>query len=103
MRISIVSGFFLPIPPVSGGATEKSWYHLARQFAARGHEVTFFSRRCPGFPDKETRDGIHHVRLRGFDHQRKLWRNLLLDFIWSWRAFFALPTADIVVVHAVAL
>ncbi len=103
MRISIVSGFFLPVPPVSGGATEKSWYNLARQFAARGHEVTFFSRRWSEFPHEETSDGIHHVRLRGFDHQRKLWRNLLLDFVWSWRVFFALPTADVVVVHAVAL
>jgi len=25
MRISIVNGFFLPVPPVSGGSTEKSW------------------------------------------------------------------------------
>ena len=103
MKISIISGFFLPVPPVSGGATEKSWYHLAREFAARGHQVTFFSRRWPGFPQEETCDGIRHVRLNGFDHQRKLWRNLVLDFIWSWRIFFALPTADIVVVHAVAL
>lgn len=103
MRISIVSGFFLPIPPVSGGATEKSWYNLARQFAARGHRVTFFSRRWPGFPNEETIDGIHHVRLHGFDHQGKLWRNLFLDFIWSWQVFLALPTADIVVVNAIAL
>jgi len=103
MRITIVSGFFLPVPPISGGATEKSWYNLARQFAARGHQVTFFSRRWPGFPNEESNDGIRHLRLRGFDHQRQLWRNLLLDFIWSWRVFFALPTAEIVVVHTAAL
>ncbi len=103
MRICIINGFFLPVPPVSGGATEKSWYQLARQFAARGHDVTFVSRQWPGFADDETVDGIRHVRRRGFDHRRKLWRNLLLDFIWSWRVFFALPNADIVVVHAVTL
>lgn len=103
MRISIVSGFFLPVPPVSGGSTEKSWYNLAREFATRGHSVTMISRRWSGFPNQETAEGIHHVRLRGADHQRQLWRNLLLDFLWSWRVFFALPAADIVVVNAVAL
>jgi glycosyltransferase involved in cell wall biosynthesis len=103
MRISIVNGFFLPLPPISGGATEKSWYNLGRQFAARGHDVTMFSRRWRGLPDQETSEGIRHVRLPGADHQRSLWRNLLLDFIWSWRVFFALPPADIVVVNAVAL
>ena len=103
MRISIVSGFFLPVPPVSGGSTEKSWYNLAREFAARGHEVTLFSRRWRGFPDRETSEGIRHVRLRGANHQRSLWRNLLLDFLWSWRIFLALPAADIVVVNSVAL
>ena len=103
MRITIVSGFFLPVPPVSGGSTEKSWYNLAREFAARGHEVTLISRRWRDFPHEETRDGIRHRRLPGWDHQSRLWRNLLLDFLWSWRVFFALPAADIVVVNAVAL
>jgi glycosyltransferase involved in cell wall biosynthesis len=103
MRISIVNGFFLPVPPISGGSTEKSWYNLAREFTTRGHTVTMFSRRWRGFPHRESSEGIQHVRLPGANHQRQLWRNLLLDFIWSWRVFFALPTADIVVVNAVAL
>lgn len=103
MRITIVSGFFLPVPPVSGGSTEKSWFNLAREFAARGHTVTMISRRWHGFPDEETSEGIRHLRLPGWDHQRRLWRNLLLDFCWSWRVFSALPVADIVVVNAVAL
>lgn len=103
MNITIVNGFFLPLPPISGGATEKSWYRLGREFAAQGHTVTMFSRRWRGVSRQETSEGIRHVRLPGADHQRQLWRNLLLDFIWSWRVFFALPTADIVVVNAVAL
>lgn len=103
MRITIVSGFFLPVPPVSGGSTEKSWYNLAREFVARGHGVTMISRRWRGFPNEETSEGIRHLRLPGWDHQSQLLRNLLLDFWWSWRVFFALPEADIVVVNAVAL
>ncbi len=103
MRITIVNGFFLPVPPVSGGSTEKSWYHLGREFVARGHTVTMLSRRWRDFPHEEISEGIRHVRLPGWDHRGKLLHNLLLDFLWSWRVFFALPTADIVVVNAVAL
>ena len=75
MRITIVSGFFLPVPPVSGGSTEKSWYNLAREFAARGHTVTMISRRWSGFPHAESAEGIRHIRLPGWDHTRELWRN----------------------------
>ena len=103
MRISIVNGFFLPVPPVSGGATEKSWFQLGQEFVARGHDVTMISRRWPGYPNEEVHEGIRHLRLPGFDHKRRLWQNLLFDFIWSWRVFFALPAADIVVVNTVAL
>lgn len=103
MRITIVGGFFLPVPPVSGGSTEKSWYQLARLFAAHGHEVTMISRRWPGWSNEETTDGVRHLRLGGYDHRRKLWQNLLLDFLWSWRVLFALPAADVVVVNAVTL
>lgn len=103
MRITIVGGFFLPVPPVSGGSTEKSWYHLARRFAAHGHDVTMISRRWPGWPEDETIEGVRHLRLRGFDHRRRLGLNLLLDFLWSWRVFLALPSADIVVVNTVTL
>jgi glycosyltransferase involved in cell wall biosynthesis len=103
MRITIVCGFFLPVPPVGGGSTEKTWHRLARLFAARGHQVTMISRRWPGFPDVEILDGVRHLRLRGHNHRRRLELNLLLDLLWSWRVFRALPPADIVVVNAVLL
>jgi glycosyltransferase involved in cell wall biosynthesis len=103
MKISIVMGFFLPVPPAAGGATEKTWHRLALEFSAAGHEVTVFSRRWPGFPDRETLAGVHHVRLRGCAHTPRLWQNLLQDFFWSWRVFRALPPADIVIVNCVAL
>lgn len=103
MRITIISGFFLPVPPLGGGATEKTWFRLASEFAAQGHDVTMFSRRWPGLPDNEVISGVRHIRLTGHNHHRKLWRNLLQDFLWSLRVFFALPTGDIVVCHAVTL
>lgn len=103
MKITIVTGFLLPIPPVRGGAMEKTWFRLAREFVAAGHEVTFISRRWPGWPDHETLAGVRHLRLTGADHTRHLALNLLLDFIWGLRVTRALPPGDIVITNTVAL
>ena len=103
MRISIVSSFFLPVPAVAGGAMEKIWFRLAREFAAAGHEVTFISRAWPGFPERETIDGIRMIRVPGFDHTPRLWRNLLLDFIWGLRVARRLPPGDVVACNTVSL
>ena len=53
MKINIVMGFFLPMPPDSGGATEKTWSRLAHELTLRGHEVTVVSRRWKQWPDRE--------------------------------------------------
>lgn len=103
MKITIVTGFFLPMPPVAGGATEKSWHGLALEFASRGHEVVVISRRWPGWLDDEFLDGVRHKRLPGNSHTASLARNLWRDFVWSWRVWFALPPADLTVVNCVAL
>lgn len=103
MRISIVSSFFLPVPPVAGGAMEKIWFRLARVFAARGHEVTHVSRRWPAFPDQETIEGVRMLRVRGYSHTRSLPVNLTLDFLWARRVARALPVGDIVVCNTVSL
>jgi len=99
----MVSSFFLPVPPVAGGAMEKIWFRLAREFVAAGHEVTFISRAWPGFPERETIDGIRMIRAPGFNHTPRLWRNLLLDFLWGLRAARRLPPGDIVVCNTVSL
>ncbi len=103
MKITIVTGFFLPVPAVRGGSTEKTWHGLATLFAAAGHSVTFISRSWPGQAPAETSAGVRHIRLPGFDHARRLPRNLLLDFIWGVRVARALPAGDIVICNTVTL
>jgi glycosyltransferase involved in cell wall biosynthesis len=103
MKITIVMGFFLPVPPVAGGAVEKSWHRLTREFARRGHAVTLVSRRWLDWPAAETVDGVHYLRLSGFDHKKRLWQNLLCDFLWSWRVHLHLPDADIVLLNTISL
>lgn len=103
MRITIVTGFFLPVPAVSGGSTEKSWHGLARHFAAAGHAVTLVSRSWPGLAPAETVAGVSHIRLPGFGHTRSLPLNLALDFIWGVRVALALPPGDVVICNTVTL
>jgi len=103
MKITIVMGFFLPVPPLRGGATEKIWFRYAQHFATAGHEVTVISRRWPGLPQRETAGGLTHLRLPGCDHTRFLPLNLVLDFLWSLRVLFALPPGDVVVSNNVSL
>jgi glycosyltransferase involved in cell wall biosynthesis len=103
LKITIVTGFFLPVPAIRGGATEKIWLGLAETFAASGHSVTFVSRRWPGVPDDEVRDGITHRRVAGFDHSRYLALNLLLDFFWGLRVSRKLPPADATICNTVAM
>jgi glycosyltransferase involved in cell wall biosynthesis len=103
MKITIVTGFFLPVPPVQGGSTEKIWHRLAQQFAAAGHEVTFLSRAWPGFALRETVAGVRHRRLRGADHTRSRIRNLWRDFLWGLRVTRALPPGDVVICNTVLL
>jgi glycosyltransferase involved in cell wall biosynthesis len=103
VKITIVTGFFLPVPPVLGGATEKIWFRLAAEFAAAGHEVTFISRAWPGFAARETIAGVEHLRVRGHDHTRFLTLNLWHDFWWGVRVSRVLPAADIVICNSPTL
>jgi glycosyltransferase involved in cell wall biosynthesis len=103
MRLTIVNGFFLPVPPALGGSTEKIWNGLAREFAARGHRVTFISRSWPGFPASETIGGVVHRRVRGAGHSRFLAANLARDFFWGVRVARVLPEADIIICNTVTL
>lgn len=103
MKITIVCGFFLPVPPEAGGALEKMWWRLARIYVRRGHEVTLISRRWHDWPDEEIRDGVRLRRLPGMNHRARLWQNLALDTWWGLRVLRALPDADILITNTVAL
>jgi hypothetical protein len=63
LKITIVTSFFLPVPPVMGGSTEKIWHRLAGEIARAGHDVTFVSRSWPGFEDVEEVDAVRFIRV----------------------------------------
>src|ERR1043165_6634141 len=99
MKVTIVLGAFFPVPPIMGGAVEKVMFALGRELAVRGHEVVMVSRTVPQFPSEETRDGIKHVRVRGFNAPRSLIWLKFLDLIYSINAMRVLSKADIVITN----
>jgi glycosyltransferase involved in cell wall biosynthesis len=99
LRISIVQGAFLPVPPLLGGAVEKAWYALGREFARDGHTVTHIGRQYAGLPEDETNGGVRYLRVRGHDAPASLLKLKLLDLLYSRRARSVIPESDIVVTN----
>ncbi|MEI6561001.1 MAG: glycosyltransferase family 4 protein [Verrucomicrobiota bacterium] len=99
MRITIVQGAFLPVPPLMGGAVEKIWFALGKEFARRGHEVVHVSRLCEGLPREEVIEGVRHLRVRGYDAPGSLALLKGLDLLYSLRALRVLPEADVLVTN----
>ncbi len=103
MRITIVQGPFLPVPALRGGAIEKICAALAADWAARGHEVTLVSRRFPGLPDAEERDGVRHRRVASRDAPAGRLAFRWAEALYCRRALAVLPPADVVMVNSVIL
>jgi glycosyltransferase involved in cell wall biosynthesis len=100
MRIAIIIGPFLPVPPVLGGAVEKVHLALATTYRAAGHDVTIISRQYKDFRHDEVVDGIRHIRVPSFDSTASLAVNLLSDFRYSLRAASIQPPADVTVTNS---
>lgn len=103
MRITIVSGPFLPVPTLLGGAVEKVQSRLAMAYAAAGHEVILISRAFRKLPRKETVHGVLYVRVRSFNRRASIWANLLLTALYDIGVLFFLKPSDVVVTNSVFL
>jgi glycosyltransferase involved in cell wall biosynthesis len=99
MKITILQGAFLPVPTLRGGATEKMWFELGKQFFSKGHTVTHISRRFPGLPTSEIIDGVKHVRIKGYDWPANPLAIKFFDLIYTLRSLGSLPQADILITN----
>lgn len=86
MKITIIQGAFLPVPPLMGGAVEKMWYGLAKEFVKQGHEVNYISKSYKGLSNKENDEGINHVRVKGHKTPSSGLIMKILDLLYSNRA-----------------
>lgn len=98
MRIIILQGAFFPIPPLAGGAVEKMWFSLGKVFAQKGHTVIHISRQLSGLPDSEILDGVHYLRVKGYNTPTSGVVLKLMDYWYTLQArkLFSIE-ADIVI------
>ena len=87
------------MPPLRGGAVEKMWFELGKQFTQLGNSVCQVSRRFEGLPAVELIEGVRHVRVQGYDTPANGLHLKLLDLLYSLRALRALPPADILITN----
>lgn len=85
MKITIVQGAFLPVPPILGGAVEKIYFKLGQEFADLGHEVIHISKSHSILKNKETLNGVSHIRVKGFATPKSLLLLKLYDLIYTLR------------------
>lgn len=101
MKITILQGAFLPVPPVLGGAVEKMWYALGKEFSGKGHEVVHISREYSSMPSEERDEGVLYKRIRGYDTPSSGILHLKwLDYLYSLRAVSVVPPdSDIILTN----
>jgi glycosyltransferase involved in cell wall biosynthesis len=99
MKITIATGPIFPVPAVRGGAVQRLWEGLAREFAKRGHEVTIFAREFPGQATEETVDGIRYVRRGGYAQSTSIKRDLVQCLLYALKTARHMPPGDVVVTN----
>ena len=100
MKITILTGAFLPVPTVLGGAVEKMWFALGKDFAKHGHEVVQVSRSFPGMKNEEWIDGVLHKRIKGYSTPSSGLTLKFLDLLYTTRARKVIPNdSDIIVTN----
>ena len=100
MKITIITGPFLPVPPAPCGAVERVWHELAGEFAARGHDVTVLCRSHQDQQPNETIHAIRFIRRTQFKRSRRLWWDLARDLVYSCRMLPLVPPSDVVVTNS---
>jgi glycosyltransferase involved in cell wall biosynthesis len=99
MKITIATGPIFPVPAVRGGAVQRLWEGLAREFAQRGHEVTIFAREFSGQATEETVDGIRFVRRGGYAQSTSIKRDLVQCLLYALKTARHVPPGDVVVTN----
>lgn len=103
MRITLVTGPLLPVPPIRGGSTGRIWYGLAKEFVKAGHEVTILACSDPEQPKREEREGVKFIRYPGFKLNCYRLVDLLKDLLWSLKTVRKIPDGDLLVLNDLLL
>lgn len=98
MKITIVTGPFLSLPPYSIGAVEKLWYAVGNNWIKQGHEVVFICKR----PSAQT-SSENCKYVNGFERTGSWTRDCILDLIYSICAARNIKKSDVLILNTLWL
>lgn len=94
--ITIITSPFASIPPHAIGAIERRWYQVGCFWRKQGYNVYMVVKSpSPGFKGE---DWVHYIK--GYNRTGKLWKDLLLDLIYSWKALYTADKADVLILNS---
>ncbi len=64
MKIALICTEKLPVPPIAGGAVQLYIEGIV-PYLSRKHDITIFSIKFPGLPERETVNNVKYVRIPG--------------------------------------
>ena len=99
MRVTIITSPFSCIPPDAIGAVEKLWYSLGDYWRKQGEDIFFVSKKPA--QTKNTISTAGRVYIKGYKRTGNRWADLFLDLIYSYKALYAAPEAEIVVLNTI--
>jgi glycosyltransferase involved in cell wall biosynthesis len=110
MKISIVTGPFLSVPPGRSGSVERRWYYVAHLLSAMGHDVTVVSKCAedggsavfalvPAGGNGQRMSGPNVKTVKGYNRSGSLVWDVVLDFLYAWRCVRLKVPADVVVAN----
>ena len=99
MKITIVTGPYLPIGGGPSGAVEKRWLGMAKWFVKKGHTVNIYARGWKDQASYEKLDNISIYRGGGFTRSSNVYYDIIRDLFYSAIIVFKLPASDILVTN----
>lgn len=95
MKITIITGPFLCLPPYTIGAVEKLWYGLGDYWRKDGHEVTYISKK----PENAETKNINNIYVKGSERTGSWLKDFFIDFFYSFNALKAMPKTDVLILN----
>ncbi len=82
MKITVVTGPFISIPPGPAGAKERVWFDVSRAFAASGHEVELFTSAHPKVAGGVV-DGVQINTVKSLKSSGNIYVDILKDSVYA--------------------
>lgn len=95
MKISIITGPFMCLPPDSIGAVEKLWSAVGEYWTENGEDVQFVCKK-----PSNNEYARNRTYIKGYERTGSWKKDFGLDFIYSFKALCAVKDTDILVLNS---